>query len=115
MPKHRFFLFFYLYFFLFFLLNLFLIYFYFLTRKYAIIIANPIADSAPATAIIYNPNTSANTSLNCQEKNNVITETANKIISIDIIINIKLFLLNINPIAPKPNNTIAKSILIIIL
>jgi len=78
-------------------------------------IAKPIADSAPATAIIYNPNTSANTSLNCQEKNNVITETANKIISMDIIINIKLFLLKINPIAPKPNNIIAKSILIVIL
>jgi len=111
MPKHYF-----LYFFIFFFIKiLFFIYFYFLTRKYAIIIANPIADSAPATAIIYNPNTSANTSLNCQEKNNVITETASKIISIDIIINIKLFLLNINPIAPKPNNIIAKSTFIIIL
>jgi hypothetical protein len=88
---------------------------YFLIRKYAIIIAKPIADSAPATAIIYKPNTSAKTSLNCQEKNNVITETANNIISIDIIIKIKLFLLNINPIAPKPNNIIAKSIFIIIL
>ena len=73
-------------------------------------IAKPIADSAPATAIIYKPNISAKTSLNCQEKNNVITETANKIISIEIIINIKLFLLNINPTAPKPNNIIAKSI-----
>ena len=72
--------------------------------------ANPIADSAPATAIIYNPNISANTSLNCQENNNIITETANKIISIEIIIKIKLFLLNINPIVPKPNKIKAKSI-----
>jgi len=69
-----------------------------------------MADSAPATAIIYKPNTSANISLNCQEKSRVITDTANKIISIEIIINIKLFRLNINPIVPKPNNIKAKSI-----
>jgi len=74
-------------------------------------IASPIADSAPATAIIYNPKTSAKTSLNCQEKNNVITETANKIISMEIIINMRLFLLKTNPIAPKPNKTKAKSII----
>jgi len=73
-------------------------------------IANPIADSAPATAIIYSPNISANKSLNCQENNNNITETANNIISIEIIIKIKLFLLNINPTVPKPNNIKAKSI-----
>lgn len=73
--------------------------------------AKPIADSAPATAIIYNPNTSAKISLNCHEKNNIITATANNIISIEIIINIKLFRLNINPITPKPNKTKAKSIL----
>ena len=72
------------------------------------IIANPIADSAPATAIIYKAKTSANISLNCQENNKAITETANNIISIDIIINIKLFRLNINPIAPNPNNINAK-------
>src|SRR5579862_5184990 len=105
MPKHCF-----LYFFYFFILNLLFIYFYFLTRKYAIIIANPIADSAPATAIIYNPNTSAIISLNCQEKNKVIIDTANNIISIEIIINIKLFLLKINPSVPNPNNINAKSI-----
>jgi hypothetical protein len=72
--------------------------------------AKPIADSAPATAIIYRPKTSAIISLNCQENNKVITETANNIISIDIIINIRLFRLNINPITPNPNRIIAKSI-----
>jgi hypothetical protein len=72
--------------------------------------AKPIADSAPATDIMYNPKTSANISLNCQENNKTITETASSIISIDIIINIKLFRLNIKPIVPNPNNIIAKSI-----
>jgi len=65
--------------------------------------------------MIYKPNTSANISLNCQEKNSVITETANKIISIEIIINIKLFRLNMNPIAPKLNNIKAKSKKLILL
>ena len=68
-----------------------------------------MADSAPATAIIYNPNISAKTSLNCHEKNKVITDTANNIISIEIIIKIKLFLLKINPTAPNPNKIKAKS------
>ena len=83
-------------------------YYNFLILKYAIIIANPIADSAPATAIIYKAKTSANISLNCQENNKAMTDTANNIISIDIIINIKLFLLNINPTAPNPNKIKAK-------
>lgn len=73
-----------------------------------------MADSAPATAIMYNPKTSAKISLNCQEKNNVITDTANNIISIEIIINIKLFLLNINPTVPNPNNIKDKSTTIIL-
>jgi hypothetical protein len=68
-------------------------------------IARPIADSAPATAIMYNPNTSANKSSNCQEKNKITTTTAKSIISIEIIINIRLFLLNIKPDTPRPNNT----------
>jgi hypothetical protein len=78
-------------------------------------IANPIADSAPATAIMYKPNTSASTSLNCHEKNKVKTETANNIISIEIIIKIKLFLLKMKPNAPKPNKIKAKSILLLLI
>ena len=77
---------------------------------YDIIIANPIADSAPATAIIYKPKTSPPISLNTQEKDNINTVTDNKIISIEIIINIRLFLLNTNPMEPNPNNIIAKFI-----
>jgi len=47
-------------------------------------------------------------SLNCQENIKAMTDTASNIISIDIIINIKLFLLNIKPRAPNPNKIKAK-------
>jgi hypothetical protein len=75
------------------------------------IMAKPIADSPPATLIIYKPNISANISLYCHEKNRIIIETANNIISIEIIIKIKLFLLNIKPMTPNPKSIKDNSIL----
>src|SRR5271154_791207 len=75
-------------------------------------IANPIADSVPATAIIYKPKISARTSLYSHEKTKIITETANNIISMEIIIKIKLFLLKIKPIVPNINSIKDNSIII---